>query len=93
MNESTDPSGLLDVVANALLWCFGLGIAVLLYWVSMLVVMGDLAYEVHSRVFAISREQFYASHYLAIIQAKLVVFLLFLLPYLGIKLSPRRGRQ
>ena len=90
MNPSDNVKETLNTVAAVLLWCFGLGVALLLFWFVMLTLMGDLVYDWHSRFFGISREQFNALHYLMMGFWKAAIFVLFLFPYVGIKLALRK---
>jgi hypothetical protein len=90
MNRSSNVNDVLDTVAAILLWCFGLGVAFLLLWFGLLLLVGDFIYEFHGRWFQISREQFDALHYLGLMLAKVAIFWLFLLPYVGIKMVLRK---
>ena len=93
MNGSANLDESLRVVATILLWCFGLGLVLLLMWFGLLVFMGDFVYNVHARFFQISRQQFDSLHYLAMILAKMAVFGLFLFPYVGIRVVLRKTRR
>jgi len=93
MNGSANLHESLRVVATILLWCFGLGMALLIIWFSLLLFLGDFVYEVHAKFFQIPRQQFDSLHYLAMILAKMAIFGLFLFPYVGIKIVLRKTRQ
>jgi hypothetical protein len=86
MNESANARELLDAVATILLWSFGLGVVLVLLWFGLLVLAGDLVYNLHAKFFQIPREQFEALHYLGLMLAKVAVFMLFLFPYVGIRI-------
>lgn len=86
MNKPPNLSEVLDAVATILLWCFGLGVILVLFWFGLLVLAGDLVYNWHAKFFQIPREQFEALHYLGLMLAKLAVFQLFLFPYVGIRI-------
>jgi len=90
MNGSANLDASLRVVATILLWCFGLGIALLFIWFGLLVFMGDFVYEVHARFFQIPRQQFDTLHYQAMILTKMAIFGLFLFPYVGIRIVLRK---
>ena len=92
MNGSANLDESLHVVATILLWCFGLGMALLLVWFGLLVFLGDFVYDVHAKLFQFSRQQFDSLHYQALILAKMAVFGLFLFPYVGIRMV-LRGRS
>ncbi len=91
MNHSSNLSDVLNAVAAILLWCFGLGAALMLLWLGMLLLAGDLIYDFHGRWFQISRERFDALHYQGLVLAKVALFWLFLLPYVGIKMVLRKA--
>jgi len=93
MNGSANLDESLRVVATILLWCFGLGMALLLIWLGLLVFLGDFVYDVHAKFFQIPRQQFDTLHYLALILAKMAIFGLFLFPYVGIRIALRKTRR
>jgi hypothetical protein len=90
MNGSANLDESLRVVATILLWCFGLGMALLLVWFGLLVFLGDFVYDVHARFFQIPRQQFDTLHYLAMMLTKIGLFNLFLFPYVGIRVALRK---
>ena len=76
----------LDVLSQVLIRCVVMGVAVLLIWWAGLAFMGDLVYEMHSKLVPISRQQFDVIHYAGMLTTKAVVSLLFLFPYVAIRL-------
>ena len=63
MSNLNNTNEMLRVIGQVLIRCFVMGVLVLLFWLSALLLAGDLAYSVHAKIVPISREQFYAIHY------------------------------
>ena len=82
----SDVNDLLDATAKVLLRCFVLGLIPLLLWFGMLVFAGDWVYNIHSKWFDITRHEFDLIHYCGSGLLKLCIFLLFLFPYIAIRL-------
>lgn len=93
MNQANDMETNLEIAARVLLWCFGLSILVLLFWVAMIVLLGDTVYGFHSKFFEISRQQFDVVHYAGMALFKTGAFGLFLFPYVGIRMVLRARKQ
>ena len=77
---------ILDVVSRVLIRCFWGGVIFLLIWIVFFITLGDGIYSVHSRWFTISRQQFDMINYSGIALIKGFVFLVFLLPYICIRI-------
>ena len=90
MSEQNNVSDLLDALAKVLLRCFVLGFLPLLIWFALLVLAGDWTYEIHSKWFSLTRHEFDVIHYCGSGLLKLCVFLLFLFPYIAIRLVLRK---
>ena len=90
MGSSGNVSETLKVAAQVLVRSFFVGTAVLLFWWLMLLLAGDLVYRVHSSFFSMSREQFDLIHYGGILMTKTAIFVLFLCPYVGIRLVVKK---
>jgi len=87
MNESTDLKNRLEVTAKILIRCFILNFAVILLWfVFYLIGSGRWGYELHSKIFDISRHEFAVINYCGIAFAKLCNFIFFLFPYVAIRI-------
>jgi Family of unknown function (DUF6868) len=93
MVTTTGCGELLDYTAKILIRCFFLGVVILLYWGGMIVFAGDFAFSVHSAIFPISSQQFYAINYAGIAFTKVCVTLFFLLPYIAIRLVQRKNNK
>ena len=83
-------NNLLDALAGVCLRCFVLAVCLLLLWFVFYLVGGDWAYSIHSNWFEISRLDFELVYYCAMAFFKMASFLLFLLPYVSIKLILRK---
>jgi hypothetical protein len=76
----------LEVVSQVLIRCVVMGVVVLLFWWGGLAFMGDFVYDVHSKLTPMSRQQFDVIHYAGMLTTKAAVSLLFLFPYIAIRL-------
>jgi len=85
----------LEVVSSVLLRCFILGLAFLVLWFFLFVVLKDTTYAMHGSFFAISKKDFDILNYYGIAVVKGVVFVAFLIPYLATRLVLRSlsGRE
>jgi hypothetical protein len=86
MSNTNTVDEVLEVVAQVLIRCAVMGIIALLFWWGALELFGDLAYNVHSSIVPMSRQQFEIIHYSGMLITKIAVSLLFFLPFIGIKL-------
>ena len=83
----------LEVTSQVLIRCTVMGVIVLLIWWGALELFGDLAYGVHSRIAPMTRQQFDIIHYVGILTTKAGVSLLFLFPFLAIRLVIRKRKR
>jgi hypothetical protein len=83
---------LLEVVAQILIRCAVMGIAVLFIWWGALEWGGDLAYKVHSGIIPLTRPHFDLIHYAGMLTTKTMVSLLFLFPFIAIRLVIRKRK-
>jgi Family of unknown function (DUF6868) len=86
MSDSNHMDEMLKVTGQVLIRCFVMGIAVLFFWWGALALMGDLAYSIHSKFVPLTREQFNVIHYAGMLTTKTAVSILFLFPYIAIRL-------
>jgi hypothetical protein len=94
MSNSNNIDEILQVTGQVLIRCFVLGIFVLFFWWGALALAGDLAYSAHSRiVLSVSREQFDFIHYAGMLMTKTAISILFLFPYLAIRLVIRKREK
>ena len=54
MSNSTDVNGLLDAVAKILLRCWIFGFLLLLFWVGVFLLAGNVIYDLHGGMFGLS---------------------------------------
>lgn len=92
-NSQADFQKHLDVIARILIRCFVGGMALLVVWFAWFVFAGDWIYQVHSRWFQIPRQAFDAIHYAGMAVTKITIILLFLLPWIAIKLTEGKDRS
>jgi hypothetical protein len=85
-NSQADFQKHLDVIAGILIRCFLGGMALLVVWFAWFVFAGDWIYQIHSRWFQIPRQSFDAIHYTGMAVTKIAIILVFLLPWIAIKL-------
>ena len=86
MSNLNNANEMLEVTGQVLIRCFVMGLIVLFFWLGALMLAGDLAYSVHAKIVPISREQFYLINYAGGLMTKATVFILFLFPYIAIRL-------
>ena len=86
MSDSNQVNEMLDVISQVLIKCFIMGICVLLFWWGALVIMGDLAYSIHSWMIPITRPQFDVIQYSGMLVTKAMIFTLLFFPYVAIRL-------
>jgi hypothetical protein len=73
---------------KVLLKCALMGIGCLLFWFAAIVVAGDWAFQIHSQIFEITRRDFDQINYYGMAALKLSVFLLFVIPWIALRLTP-----
>ena len=90
MPEFKETHDLLDAVAKVLIRCFFLGYLFLLLWFGVYLLAGDLIYRMNGPLFGLSQHEMNLMHFCGIVLVKCFVFLVFLLPYLAIRLVLRQ---
>ena len=73
-----------DIVRDALLWCFIINMGLLLLWFVMFMFAHDWIYRVHGRWFKLSVEQFDSIHYAGMAFYKTAIFVFNLVPYIAL---------
>lgn len=91
--SQTDIQKHLDVIAGILIRCFLGGMVLLMVWFAGFAFAGDWIYQVHSRWFQIPRQSFDAIHYAGMAVTKIAIIVLFLLPWIAIKLTEGKDRS
>lgn len=69
-----------------LLWCIALNAVIGLIWFLAIVVAGDFVYKAHSMIFSVSREDFNRVNYVGVVLFKMLVFVLFVVPFIAMKI-------
>jgi hypothetical protein len=80
----------LNTAAGVFLWCFVLAFCLLLFSFVFYLLAADWAYGIHSTWFGITRHDFDLMYYCWMAFMKITTFLLFLIPYIAIKLTLRK---
>ncbi len=93
MADVVDARHALRTVARVLMWCVLLSGAILLLWFGMLVFAGEWVYRMHAEVVPVSREHFAFVHYGGLAFFKGAVLVLFLVPYVAIRIVLWRDRR
>ena len=93
MNASASLDEVLSAVAQILLWCFVLGTLILFLVFGVFLAAGDFAYQVHSSMFDLSKHEFHMIWYCWMGLLKIWVFMLFLVPWIGVRLALRGMRR
>jgi len=73
-------------VTEVLGWCAVINFALLFWWFGMFRYAHDWVYNVHSKLFNISIEHFNAIHYAGMAALKITIFVLYIAPYLALKI-------
>jgi len=76
----------IETLRTALGWAAIINLAVMLFWWLMLSVAKDWMFRVHRRWFDLTDQKFIEIHYLLFGQYKLTNFLLFIAPYLALRI-------
>ena len=86
MSEQNNLENMLDAIAKILIRSFFIGIALLTVWLVLVIGLPFWAWQMHAKIFDLSREQVAWAHYAGMMVTKSGIFALFLFPYIGIKL-------
>ncbi len=76
----------LELTREALGWCAIINIGILTWWALFIMFAGDFVFRMHSKLFKMTREQFFGIHYAGIMAFKLAVFSLNVVPYLALRI-------
>ena len=75
-----------EMIMAVLGWCTLINFGLLLWWLLFVLFAHDWTYELHTKWFKISREQFDATHYGLMGVFKMGVILFNLIPYLALRI-------
>ena len=87
MNASASLEEVLTAISKILLWCFVLGILLLLFWFAFLLAADDFAHRVHAKMFDVSKREFDVINYCGMGLVKVWSFLFFLIPWIATRLA------
>lgn len=76
----------LELTREVLGWCAIINIGILIWWSCFIMFAGDFCFRMHSKLFHMTREQFFGIHYAGIMGFKLLVFALNVVPYVALKI-------
>jgi len=94
MDNANNIDETLDILAGILIRCIIMCVIVLLFWFAAILLAGDLVYRFHGIFLHLSRESFNAIQYAGAMTFKGLVSVLFVFPYIAIKLvQKKRGNQ
>ena len=84
----------LESTAQILIRCFWMGTALLIFWFGAFLVGGHLSYEFHQPLWSgLTRHEFDLINLGGMAIVKLGIFVLFLLPYLSIRMVLRSNQR
>ena len=86
MNTAQESNTQLEIIARLLIRCFLMGIALIILWFLLFLFGGELIFRIHSSMFAITKPQFDMMMYAGMMFTKVFVFVVFLFPYLAIRM-------
>ena len=92
MNGHNNCRDCLELTAQVLGRCFVGGVFLLLVWFGVFLCATDWLYATNARWFSVTREQFVLVNFCGIAAAKIFVYLVFLIPYICVRLVLRRNR-
>lgn len=93
MSDSNSANEMLEVIGQVLIRCVVMGVLVLFFWWGALALVGDLAYSVHAKFAPLSRQQFDVIHYAGMLMTKAMISVLFLFPFIAIRLVIRKRKR
>ncbi len=74
----------IDLVRDALLWCFIINIGILLWWFLFFSLAHNWVYQFHGKWFKLSVEKFDTIHYASMAFYKICIFVFNIVPYLAL---------
>ncbi len=74
----------IDLVRDALLWCFIINIGILLWWFLFFSLAHNWVYQFHGKWFKLSVEKFDAIHYASMAFYKICIFVFNIVPYFAL---------
>ena len=90
MDNQIGTHDFLETCSRILIRCFVISIAFLLFWFCIFLIGGDFAFGIHAKMFEIDRHDFDLMNYYGMGFLKISAYLLFLIPFISIKLILRK---
>jgi hypothetical protein len=81
----------LESLGRVLIWCFALSIALLIVWSVFYLLLGRWVFGIHSNIFEMTERDFDLIMYCGMGLLKVAAFVLFLIPYISVRLVLRRA--
>ncbi|MBI1387973.1 MAG: hypothetical protein GC154_05950 [bacterium] len=91
MNAATDLKPCLETLARILIRCFVMGFVLMVIWFAVVFCAEDFVFNIHASLFGIEKAQFIAINYYGLAAVKMFVILVFLIPYIAIRLVMMKG--
>jgi hypothetical protein len=76
----------LEILRDVLGWCTLINIALMLWWVLVILFARDFVYRMHYKWFKLSDESFDRIHYSGMAFYKILIFVFNLVPYLALRI-------
>ena len=89
MAPSTDLENTLRVLSKILLRCFVLGFLFLIFWFVLYIAAADFMFLVHGGMFDLTEHDVNIMNYYGMAYFKMTVFVLFVIPYIAVRLVLR----
>ncbi|CAB1065389.1 hypothetical protein D1BOALGB6SA_10186 [Olavius sp. associated proteobacterium Delta 1] len=93
MSGQNSVDKMFDAIAGVLIRCFVIGIVLLTIWLVVVMGVPHWAWQMHGKFFDLSGEQVVLVQYTGLLMTKVVIFALFLFPYIGIKFAQRKRNR
>ena len=77
----------IEIVRDALLWCFIINMGLLLWWFVLFTFAHDWVYRFHGKWFKLSVDTFDAIHYCGIALFKTCIFFFNVVPYFALLIA------
>lgn len=89
----SDKQDFIEIIAQILIRCFLGGVIFLMIWFVCYVTIDEWIYRIHSMWFDISPQQFDFIHYCGMTMTKIILFIVFLIPYICLRMVIRKQRS
>lgn len=76
----------IDMVRDALLWCFIINTGLLLWWFMFFALAHDWIYKFHGKWFKLTVDKFDVIHYAGMLFFKICIFLFNIVPYFALRI-------